>query len=457
MVGGDDVIPARSPWVTQLAADGPLRPLDRDLETDVVVIGAGIAGVSTAWFLRRTGRRVMLIERDRVGRGATGHNAGQLVSYFERPLISLVEEFGFEMAMRAQADVEGAWDLLDEMVAQAGVTAPVSRTVGAMGMWSSHQLITHLQSSELRRCAGLMPDEIVVSEDAGFLGDLPAELAPYYRLVTQAEIGRRMGRVDDRYVAVLSSKKGCANSALIAQQVLGSLCASGDGGFTYFDGTAVERVIVGERAEVHANGHVVRAERVVLCTNGYRGVAVENWAGDHIDVDRLHGVQGDVGYMAGFVSPTTGPPITSATSFIRNEHIGDGTPYVYSTLRPFEVDGEVVQLSCVGGREEILDDTQRYDPTAGFPRSMLDEFDGDVREIAFPDRARGAGFDFAWHGLMAYTRGQVRLIGPEPRNPVLLYNLGCNGVGLLPGILGAQRVASLVAGDRFQPSIFDPR
>jgi glycine/D-amino acid oxidase-like deaminating enzyme len=185
-------------------------------------------------------------------------------------------------------------------------------------------------------------------------------------------------------------------------------------------------------------------------------VQVQNRSGDPIDVDRLHGVQGDVGYMAGFLSPTVGPPATSATSFIRNEHIGGDIPYVYSTLRPFDVGGEAVQLSCVGGPEEILDDTQRYDPTAGFPRSMLYEFDGDVREIAFPERARGSGFDFAWHGLMAYTRGKVRLIGAEPRNPVLLYNLGCNGVGLLPGIFGAHRVAALVAGEPVAPSIFDP-
>lgn len=442
--------------MTQLDPDGPACRLDRDLEADVVVVGAGIAGVSTAWFLHQRGRRVVLIERDRVGRGATGHNAGQLVSYFERPLSSLVDEFGFEMTMRAQADVEGAWGLLNEMLAAAGVRAPVYRTVGAMGMWSPHQVITHLRSSELRQRAGMQLDDIVVSEQAPFLADLPDELAPLYRLVPQAEIDRRMGRADDRYRAVLSSRKGCANSALIAQQVLGSLRSNSDGRFAYFDGTAVDRVLLGESAEVRAVGHVVRAARVVLCTNGYRGVQIVNRTGDAIDVDALHGVEGDVGYMAGFVSPTEGPPVTSATSFIRNEHIGGDTPYVYSTVRPFDVDGEMVKLSCVGGPEEILDDTQRYDPSAGFPLEMLDEFDGDVREIAFPDRAPGAGFDFAWHGLMAYTRAQVRLIGAEPRNPVLLYNLGCNGVGLLPGIFGAHRVAALVADQRFAPSIFDP-
>jgi len=79
--------PNRSPWVAQLEPDGPARPLSTDLTTDVVVVGAGIAGVATSFFLlRSTDLRLVLLERGRVARGATGHNAGQLTTYFERPL-----------------------------------------------------------------------------------------------------------------------------------------------------------------------------------------------------------------------------------------------------------------------------------------------------------------------------------------------------------------------------------
>ena len=89
--------PSRSPWIAQLAADGPPRPLDEDTRTDVVIVGAGIAGVAAAFFtLRDTAKRVLLVERDRVGRGATGRNAGQLTTYFERPLCDIADEFGVE-------------------------------------------------------------------------------------------------------------------------------------------------------------------------------------------------------------------------------------------------------------------------------------------------------------------------------------------------------------------------
>ena len=86
--------PNRSPWLAQLGPDEPPRPLRSDRTVDVVVVGAGIAGIATAFFvLRSTGSSVMLVERDRVARGATGHNAGQLTTYFERPLSDIADEF----------------------------------------------------------------------------------------------------------------------------------------------------------------------------------------------------------------------------------------------------------------------------------------------------------------------------------------------------------------------------
>jgi len=40
---------------------------------------------------------------------------------------------------------------------------------------------------------------------------------------------------------------------------------------------------------------------------------------------------------------------------------------------------------------------------------------------------------------------------------VVLYNLGCNGVGFLPSIHGATRVARILAGEQVEASIFDLR
>ncbi|MCK6454765.1 MAG: FAD-binding oxidoreductase, partial [Alphaproteobacteria bacterium] len=45
---------------------------------DVVIVGGGIMGAATAFFLRRRGRSVILLERDRVGQHASGTNFGNV-------------------------------------------------------------------------------------------------------------------------------------------------------------------------------------------------------------------------------------------------------------------------------------------------------------------------------------------------------------------------------------------
>src|SRR6202023_3806033 len=56
----------------------PQRPALADgIECDVCVVGAGIAGCSSALHLALAGLRVVLLEEHRVGWGASGRSGGQ--------------------------------------------------------------------------------------------------------------------------------------------------------------------------------------------------------------------------------------------------------------------------------------------------------------------------------------------------------------------------------------------
>lgn len=439
-----------------MAADGQPRPLAGDASTDVVIVGAGIAGVATAFFtLRSTSKRVILAERDRVARGATGRNAGQLTTYFERPLFDIADEFGADLAIEGQRAFDDAHALLDLMAVEAGVQVRVERFTGHMGMFSLNHLLVHLRNAVIRRRGGLRPEGCVVSEEAEFLQEIPAEFAGLYSVVSQARIRELLETTDDRYRAVLSDLKGCANAGLFVQQVLAYLERTYADRFRYFDQTVVDRVVVrgGGGVVVHALGHAVDASHVVLCTNGFTDHLVEDDAGAPIRLDERQRIVGTIGYMAAFYEEQ--PRLPAAMSYIRNTTIGGDVPYVYVTRRTYDRPGDTVTLTCMGGPEHPID--HPWVPDEPFPGAVLTSMDEHIRPFAQESRPVGQPYDFQWHGLMGYMAGGVRVIGPHPGRAALLYNLGCNGVGFLPSIHGGRQIARLLAGEHLPPSIFDPR
>lgn len=447
----------RSPWLEQLDRSAAPQPLDRDLARDVVVVGAGIAGVATAYFvLRDTASTVVMVERSRVGHGASGRNAGQLVTYFEHPLCSLVDAYGFDIATRGQGEVENAWSLLADILSATGIPGRIEQIDGAMGMFTLNHVLVHLRNQLIRREAGLTLELVQISDRARFVGDIPPAYDGLYQIVPQSQIQARLAGGDDDYLAVLVNRKGCGNSALLCQELLGFLKRTYPNRFTYFDHTNVDQIVLNTAdALVHCGPHVIAAKRVVLCTNGFNHHTVENRAGEGIGEHPGTAVTSIIGYMAGFLGPAQAS--AEATSYIRNAEIGGALPYYYVTRRPYPQGDDAATLTCLGGPESSLNPQTHYDPDSDMPAAMMHVFDSEVRPVVVPDRPAGIAYDFAWHGLMGYTKDKIRLVGFEHRNPVLMYNLGCNGVGFLPSIAGGLRIARLHRGDILEPSIFDPK
>ena len=86
-----------------------------------------------------------------------------------------------------------------------------------------------------------------------------------------------------------------------------------------------------------------------------------------------------------------------------------------------------------------------------YPEYAMDIIDHFIHTIYDPSREARAEYAFTWHGLMGYTTNGIR-IGPRPQNEVLLYRLGCNGVGILPSIMGGRKIAAH-CGEKIPPSI----
>lgn len=448
-----------SPWLEQLDANRRAYPLSRDVSTDVAIVGAGIAGITTAYYLlKRTSHRMLLVEGGRVAHGATGHNAGQLVSYFERPFSDIVHEFGLEMAANGQRAVESSWELLEEIRHDLQLKTPCLVFNGYAGCVDLKELLIHLKNNHARKQAGLRAETIWISETFKEAHKIPRAYRSLYKFASHETILHLLETKDANYIAVLAGKKGCMNSAQFCEEIITLLQQRFSKRLLLAEQTPIKTVKLHQRgATLVSKTYDIHAKRVVLCTNGFERLHIENDAGSDVDTKFHHLVRGSVGYMAAFLEePQMHPTAISYLPSHLNKGSGayDSDPYYYLTRRPHGKDGKT-SLICIGGPEALMDDTNNYSTAHPYPKEAKAMINAFVTKT-YRHTARKLSYSHLWHGLMGYTPNGIRCVGAEPCNPVLLYNLGCNGVGILPSIYGSFRISQILKGESLAPSIFDP-
>src|SRR5690349_9635600 len=103
--------PPTRPYWTDSASFPEFPPLIGDTDADVVVVGGGVTGLTTAYLLASAGRSVVLLERARCATVDTGHTTAHLTMVTDTRLTELVERFG-----RSQA--QAVWDAGRAAIAQ---------------------------------------------------------------------------------------------------------------------------------------------------------------------------------------------------------------------------------------------------------------------------------------------------------------------------------------------------
>ncbi len=104
-----------SAWLAGL--ETPARAvLEEDQRSDVVIVGGGVAGMTTALRLQEDGLDVVLLEAERIGHGSTGNSTGKISSLHGLLYQRLIERHGEnEAAMYGEAN-ERAIDEVEAMV-----------------------------------------------------------------------------------------------------------------------------------------------------------------------------------------------------------------------------------------------------------------------------------------------------------------------------------------------------
>lgn len=448
-----------SPWLAQLKRIRPVTRLSCDTKKDLAIVGGGIAGITTAYYaLNMTDMSVVLLEADKLAHGATGHNGGQAVHYFERPFADIVAEYGLEMAGDAQQGILSTWDLMEEIYENTGLKTPFHTFTGYAGCAKKEDVLQHLENKYLRALAGIYMEEVTIAKEAPWLHEIPARYKDLYSIMPQQNILSLLETDNDSFYALFATKKGVMNSAMFTEELAGYLLKTFPDRFVIHENSPVTKVITDKKhVDLETQKCTVQADKVVLCTNGFEHFEIENRSGAPVNSKFHMLVNGLIGYMAGYIEPMNKPPM--AISYIGGQRDEAGYPiYHYLTRRPFELEKNVAHnLICIGGPEvELSERTQYIRSKHVFSDTTLKRIHTFLHRTFKGYQADTVKLKYHWHGLMGYTRNMLRLIGPEPCNKNLLYNLGCNGVGLLPSVYGAKRVVQFLRGDKLKKSVFDP-
>jgi glycine/D-amino acid oxidase-like deaminating enzyme/nitrite reductase/ring-hydroxylating ferredoxin subunit len=92
--------------------------LKKNTSADVVIIGAGITGISTALLLGQTGLNVLVLESLKVGGGATAHSTGNLYFTIDRILSSLKSRYDTKTVRKVADSRLAAMNQIGEWVEQ---------------------------------------------------------------------------------------------------------------------------------------------------------------------------------------------------------------------------------------------------------------------------------------------------------------------------------------------------
>ncbi|MDQ3901273.1 MAG: FAD-dependent oxidoreductase [Actinomycetota bacterium] len=173
-------------------------------DADVVVVGAGMTGLTTALLLAQSGASVVLVEAHRVGTGTTGYTTAKVTSLHSLIYASLIEQLGqYKARLYGQAN-QAAIEQIATLVGSLGIDCQFTRapaytyTVDPDQRWSIEAEVSAAQS--LGMPASLVKDS-----------ELPYPIQAAVRFADQAHFHPR------RYILGLASALEAAGGVIFEQ------------------------------------------------------------------------------------------------------------------------------------------------------------------------------------------------------------------------------------------------
>ena len=392
----DDAQASTSIWMATANTPSQSR-LRENIRTDVCIIGAGIAGLSTAYLLGREGRSVVVLDDGLIGGGMTGRTTAHLTNAYDDRYVEIEKVHGGEASRLTAESHTAAIQKVSEIVAGEKIDCDFE--------WLDGFLFAHTPES-----VDLLNDELAAAHRAGLTGVEKVARAP----VDSFDTGVALRFPRQAQFHPLHYMEGLARAV------------KRDGG-RLFGQTHATKIEGGSDARVEtSDGPVVSCECVVVATN----TPVN-------DLVAIHTKQAPyVTYVIGVRVPKD--------SITRALYWDTGDPYHYVRLQT----ENGYDVLIVGG-----EDHKTGQANDGFERyGRLEQW---TRE-RFPQMLE---VKFRWSGQVMEPVDGLAFIGRNPldENNVFIAT-GDSGQGMTHGTIAGMLLSDLIQGrknkweDLYSPS-----
>ena len=156
------------------------NPLKENLTTDVVIVGGGLAGLSIAYCLSQSGRRVVVIEDGHLGSGETGRTTAHLVTALDDRYWHLEKVFNEEKTKLIAESHRVAIDFVEETIQKENIDCGFERLNGYLFRHPSDKPDSLEKELEAALKAGVLVD--IIQETPGL-----SQQEPGIRFMQQAQ------------------------------------------------------------------------------------------------------------------------------------------------------------------------------------------------------------------------------------------------------------------------------
>lgn len=365
--------------------------LEKDIRTDIVVMGGGISGALTAWYLIKYGMDCIVVDARTIGLGSTCASTSLLQYEIDTPLHQLSGMIGRKQAARAYHRCHQAIDSLLEISRQIGFTAIQKKQSLYYAAVKSH-IAPLRQEYEARKQAGF---------HVRWLGD-ESILAP-------ANFTRP---------AILSSHAAQTDAYLYTHALYKNAILKG---LQVYDRTPIISIKhTKQNVElITRDGYRVKAKKLIYAT-GYEAV-------NYIDERIVH---------LKSTYATISEPLSLEKPYWKNEMMiwNTADPYLYMRIMGDRI--------IVGGHDENFYSPAKRDKLIGKKTKQLS---ADIRKL-FPHIPFIP--EFSWTGTFGSTKDGLPYIGIYPKLPNGYFALGFGGNGIVFSLVAAELISTMLKGKK---------